>query len=308
MISRIGFGAEQLGGHAWGNVDPTEASNAVRLAIERGINFFDTADCYGLGYSEELLGKALAGVRDKAIIATKFGVRFRKDKSVFYDNHPDWIDQSLEGSIRRLNTDHIDLYQVHYWDGTTPQERLFGHLEQKRAEGKIRYYGVSNMMVEDPSAWPGLITFSFGFSLIERKYEEAIAKGIGDELTFIGYGSLAQGLLTGKYNKQSRFDDNDRRRNNSYKNFQGRLFLRNLNLVEKIREISSHYAEATVAQVAIAWLLRRFDRSCALVGIKTQSQLKNIIGAAGLNLTEDDFAILDAISGPDDGSLEKQCL
>ncbi len=306
-ISRIGFGAAQLGGHAWGKVDQLETSRAVRLAIDEGINMFDTADCYGLGRSEELLGIALAGVREQAFIATKFGVRFRNDKTVFYDNHPDWIDQSLEASLRRLDTDHIDLFQVHYWDGATPQDLLFGHLELKRDQGKIGYYGVTNMRVENPGRWPGLVSFSFEFSLAERKIEEEISRSIEDGLTFIGYGSLAQGLLSGKYKDLSNFEKDDRRLRESSRNFHGNQLPKNLKIVEEVKKASKHYPGATVSQVALAWLLRRFDRSSALVGIKTRRQLSEIVGVRDFTLSDEDFYRLEKISSLDKPVLEETC-
>ena len=130
-VSRICIGGDPMGGHAWGQTDEAELTEAVEVGIEAGINFFDTADVYGLGRAETLLGKALIGKRDRVVIASKFGVRRTSDnQKTYYDNSPAWIRTAIEGSLRRLCTDYIDIYQIHYLDGKTPMEDIVDELER----------------------------------------------------------------------------------------------------------------------------------------------------------------------------------
>src|SRR3990167_5633663 len=141
-ICRVVFGTDALGGHGWGAFDEAVSMGAVSRALDLGVNLFDTADCYGLGKSEQRLGRALRG-KHQALVASKFGVRIGADGRTFYDNSPEWLDEALDASLRRLGRDHIDLYQVHYWDKQRPLRETFEQLEEKRRSGKIRWYGVS---------------------------------------------------------------------------------------------------------------------------------------------------------------------
>lgn len=147
-VARLGFGCCPMGMHEWGSTDEKELIRAVHAALDEGISLFDTADIYGLGVSEEVLGKALKGRRDKAVVATKFGVR-REDGKTFYDNTPEWINQAIDFSLSRLQTDYIDLYQMHYWDGRTPLSEVFAVLGELRKAGKILAVGVTNIDLID---------------------------------------------------------------------------------------------------------------------------------------------------------------
>lgn len=143
-VSRLCMGGCPMGRHGWGLVQEQELLDAVHTSLDNGINFFDTADTYGLGQSELTLGKALGSRRVEAVIATKFGVRVEKS-GTFFDNSAQWIRRACEGSLRRLGTDYIDLYQMHYRDGVTETAEVVDTLEQLRREGKIRYFGLSNL-------------------------------------------------------------------------------------------------------------------------------------------------------------------
>ena len=142
------MGGCPMGQYGWGEVQEKELLNAVSAAIDQGINFFDTADTYGLGTSEKTLAKALGEKRKDVIIADKFGVRVENGKT-FYDNSPEYIGKALEESLKRLNTDYIDLYQVHYRDGVTPISDIIDTLEKYKQKGYIRYYGLSNIYEKD---------------------------------------------------------------------------------------------------------------------------------------------------------------
>jgi aryl-alcohol dehydrogenase-like predicted oxidoreductase len=147
-VSRLCMGGCPMGGYGWGYVSENAVIATVHRAIDGGINFFDTADTYGLGQSERTLAKALDGRRDKVIIATKFGVRAEKGKTT-YDNSPEYIEKALNDSLKRLSTDYIDLYQIHYRDKTTPLDAVVEVLERFKEQGKIRCYGLSNIHGED---------------------------------------------------------------------------------------------------------------------------------------------------------------
>lgn len=301
-VSRIGFGCDPMGGHAWGRVESEEVERAVHRALDLGLNLFDTADCYGLGRSEEILGKCLSGRRGEAVVATKFGVRKDPSGRTIYDNSPDWLDHALEGSLRRLRMESIDLYQVHYCDRRTPVAEILDSLENKRRQGKILYYGVTNTDLQEAgisSLPPGCISFSFEYSLANRAWENVILDSIeAFGLGFLSWGSLGQGILTGKYAEDSTFPPDDRRSSPRYVNFHGDKLLKNLEIVEAIGRCSDRHPGSTKAQVAIRWILDHIQRSVALVGIKTCRQLEDNLTADRWRLSPEDLDLLDRASLP----------
>jgi Predicted oxidoreductases (related to aryl-alcohol dehydrogenases) len=288
-----------MGGYGWGNVKEDELIKAVYAALDRGINFFDTADIYGLGKSEETLGKALSGNRSKAVIATKFGVRIENGKT-FYDNTPAWITHALEASLRRLNTDYIDLYQIHYRDSLTDMETLLHTLDQLKTKGYIRYYGLSNIYQKDAAEIRNyadkFVGFQDEYSLACRKNEKDIQE-LSDllELTPITWGSLGQGILTGKYHKDSTFGSDDRRQRDTYVNFHDEKLKKNLEIVEVMREISMEIGKQ-IPQIAIRFILDYLKESAAIVGVKNESQLLMNIDALDWNLTNEQLKKLLIIS------------
>lgn len=174
-VSRLCMGGCPMGEYGWGIVEHKELIKAVNTAIDNGINFFDTADVYGLGQSEANFGEAFGKRRGDVIIATKFGVRIENQKT-FYDNSPDWINTALEKSLKRLNTDYIDLYQVHYRDGVTPISAVVDTLEKLKQKGYIRYYGLSNIHkndIKELKDYKGkFVSFQNEYSLACRKNEQ----------------------------------------------------------------------------------------------------------------------------------------
>ena len=248
-VSRIGMGGCPMGGYGWGDVQEQELIDAVHCAVETGITLFDTADTYGLGQSELTLGKALGLRRKNVVIASKFGVRAGNGKT-FYDNSPEWIRTSLEGSLRRLGTDYIDLYQVHYRDSVTPLSTVVETLEELKRKGYIRYYGLSNIHrenMEEVEPFIGkFVSFQDEYSLACRKNEIDMLN-ISKELkmTPITWGSLGQGILTGKYNRNTVFKSNDRRSRGIYINFHGKKLLKNLEIVDALKEIAKKTREGS---------------------------------------------------------------
>ena len=299
-VSRIGFGCCPMGGHGWGSTSKAELEEAVRAALDLGINFFDTADVYGLGEAERILGKVLKGQRERAVIGTKFGVRRDGDRS-FYDNSPRWIRKALEGSLRRLETDYVDLYQVHYHDKKTPLEQISEVLEELVSEGKTRAIGLTNI---DPVEYIGnegncpLATYSFEYSLVKRK-SEPIVKNLANKnpkLAFLSWGSLGQGLLSGKYGPDCNFAHDDRRSDPRYENFHGDRFSQSLKVVNALRVVSEEIGDLKIYQVALRWILDKLPGSIALVGVKSRRQIEGNTGALGWKLNEEQMECLDAVS------------
>ncbi len=298
-VSRLCMGGCPMGGHGWGIVQEQELINAVHAALDRGINFFDTADTYGLGQSELTLGRALGSRRSKAVIASKFGVRV-ENRTTFYDNSPEWIRTACENSLRRLNTDYIDLYQVHYRDGKTDIRSVLETLEQLRQEGKIRYFGLCNLTrkdLDDLRECKGkFVSVQNQYSLACRDFEEDI-QTLSEELELnpLTWGSLGQGILTGKYDRHVTFGSDDRRSRQVYVNFHGEKLLKNLEIVEHMREIAARYGKPLSA-LAVRFILDYLPDSVVLCGIKRPEQILGNAEALGWKLEENDLQRLEWIS------------
>lgn len=276
-VSRLCMGGCPMGGYGWGgNILEQELIDAVHKALEIGVNFFDTADVYGLGQSERTLGKALRGHRHKAVIATKFGVRTGNGKTT-YDNSASYIKEACKNSLRRLGTDYIDLYQVHYRDGKTPVTEVLEALEQLKKEGWVRCFGLSNIHQEDVAELKEqkgrFVSFQDEYSLACRKNEEDMF-ALSEELmlTPLTWGSLGQGILTGKYDVHTKFASDDRRSRDIYVNFHGEKLKKNLQIVEVMKEIAEENGKA-VPSVAVRFILDYIQNSVVLVGVKRPSQL-----------------------------------
>lgn len=298
-VSRICMGGCPMGQYGWGDVQEQELLDTVNVAIENGVNFFDTADTYGLGKSEETLAKALGEKRQDVVIATKFGVRVENGKT-FYDNSPKYIEKALTDSLRRLKTDYIDVYQIHYRDGVTPIGDVVEALEKYKAKGYIRSYGLSNIYEEDLNELKSFsgkfVSMQDEFSLACRKNEfelTDLAKQLS--ITPMTWGSLGQGVLTGKYDINASFGSNDRRSREIYVNFHGEKFRKNLEIVEKMRPIAEKH-NVPVSAVALRFILDYLKDSVVLVGAKRPSQILGNIAATDWCLTNEEIKELDLIS------------
>jgi len=296
-FSALGFGCGPMGLYDYGNVSESDLIQAVHIALEGGVTLFDTADIYGLGTSERILGKALGDKRPQARIASKFGVRKDSQGKTFYDNSPGWMERALEASLKRLDTDYIDLYQVHYDDKKIPLEDLFQSLEKKCDEGKILSYGISNIHKITMPLPPNLVSFSMEYSLCSRQHESTINSLIKEHnLNFFSWGSLGEGILSGRYNKESTFEDTDRRSRPIYKNFHGDKFLHNLEIVEVMKSISEESGKS-LPQIAIRWILDGLKlNTSVLLGIKRPEDIESALGAFGWQLTIQQLQRLNAIS------------
>lgn len=299
-VSRLCMGGCPMGGYGWGDTQETELMAAVYTSMENGVTFFDTADTYGLGQSEITLGKALRGHRNEMIIATKFGVRIENGKT-FYDNSHKWIEKALGSSLKRLGTDYVDLYQIHYRDSVTPLSEVLDVLESLKKKGYIRYYGLSNIYQEDIKEIQPFVgkfvSFQDEYSLACRRNEKDMLE-ISEilDMTPLTWGSLGQGILTGKYTQENvNFGVNDRRSRDIYVNFHGEKLIKNLSIVEKMKSIAKKYNKP-VAAVAIRYILDFIPGSVVLCGAKKPDQVRGNVQGTDWKLEKEDIQKLDEVS------------
>ncbi|MBO5461810.1 MAG: aldo/keto reductase [Clostridia bacterium] len=288
-----------MGGYNWGKVQEDEFIGAIHKALDVGVNFFDTADTYGLGQSERTLAKGLGSRRNEVIIETKFGVRVGGGKTV-YDNSPEYIEEALDSSLRRLNTDYIDIYLIHYRDGVTPIDDVVEKLTHLQEKGKIRYFGLSNIKKEDIDEfkpYKGLfVNCQDEFSLACRKNENDLrALQTELDLTPMTWGSLGQGILTGKYDRNSVFGNDDRRSLDIYVNFHGEKLLKNLEIVEVMKKIATKY-EKPISAVAIRYILDFLPESVVLCGAKRPEQIIQNAEGTDWSLSCEDLNLLNEVS------------
>lgn len=293
------MGGCPMGQYGWGAVQEEELLSAVSEAVENGINFFDTADTYGLGTSEKTLAKALGSRKNDVVIADKFGVRVENGHT-FYDNSPEWIGKALAGSLQRLGRDYIDLYQIHYRDNVTPIESVVEALEGLKEKGYIRYYGLSNIHEDDLGElkkYKGcFVSFQDEYSLACRKNEADIFKAQEQlDITPMTWGSLGQGILTGKYSKDSVFGKDDRRSRDIYVNFHGEKLAKNLQIVENMKPIAANHGKMPAA-AAIRFILDYIPDSVVLCGAKNPGQIRANAEAADWKLEPEELELLDKIS------------
>jgi aryl-alcohol dehydrogenase-like predicted oxidoreductase len=298
QVSPIAFGTWQLGGE-WGVFDESEAIAAIRHARELGINLFDTAQAYGFGASERLLGRALGDElnhhRDDVVIATKGGLRMTQEGLV-RDSSAGWLRSGAEQSLRALGLDHIDLYQVHWPDPDVPLAETAGALEQLVEEGKIRHAGVSNYSTSQMAAFARtrpVETLQPAYHLFRREIEDDIAPYVLEhDIGVLVYGPLAHGLLTGTMDEHTTFADDDWRSQSPL--FQGETFRRNLDTVRELDRFARE-REHTVSQLAIAWTLAHPAVEVAIVGARRATHIEDSVGAADFELSDEDLAEIDHI-------------
>lgn len=302
-VSRICVGGCPMGGYNWGDTREDDFIDAIHTALDLGVNFFDTADTYGLGQSERTLARGLGPNRKNVVIQTKFGVKAEKGQATVIDNSPAYIQKALEDSLRRLNTDYIDIYVVHYWDQQTPPEVIIEELEKQKRAGKIRYFGLSNTRPDVVSLCRpfkgSFATCQHEFSLCCRKWEAEIRQTVDDmDVTPLTWGSLGQGILSGKYDENTQFGENDRRRREVYTNFHGEKLRHNMQIVKVLRGIAERH-EKSCSATAIRFILDFFPDGIPIVGIKTSKQILDIASSQDWNLTWGEVASLNRISHAD---------
>jgi aryl-alcohol dehydrogenase-like predicted oxidoreductase len=292
------MGGCPMGGYGWGATNENDFLTAIDTAIGNGVNFFDTADTYGLGQSELTLAKGIKTRRNDVVIQSKFGVRIIDGKTV-YDNSPQYMREALEKSLTRLNTDYVDIYVIHYRD-ETPIEEVVDGLKTLQKEGKVRYFGLSNIQKEKLNEllpYKNLfVNFQNEYSLACRKFEEDIFY-VSDTLnaTPLTWGSLGQGILTGKYDINTKFDSNDRRSREIYVNFHGEKLKKNLEIVETLKPIAAAHNK-TIASTAIRFILDNIPESVVIAGVKNEKQMLSNLDALDWHLTKQELEILNEVS------------
>ncbi|HWK21871.1 MAG TPA: aldo/keto reductase [Ureibacillus sp.] len=295
-VNPIGLGANAVGGHnLYPNLDEEVGKNLVRVAIDNGMNFIDTAFSYGPKRSEELIGEVLKenGKRHDVIIGTKIAQKFVDGEKVI-DNSPAFLRSEVEKSLKRLQTDYIDLLYIHYPDETTPKDEAIGALKQLKDEGKIRAIGVSNFSPEQlkEANKNGYVDVVQGeYNLLSRSAESTyFPYTIKNDISFIPYFPLASGLLTGKYTKDATF--NDLRNRLPY--FQEEVFIQNLEKVEQLRGIANQKG-VDVAHMVLAWYLTQEAVTAVIPGAKNSSQVLNNLKTLDVQLTNDEILIIDQL-------------
>ncbi|NEW06675.1 aldo/keto reductase [Paenibacillus sp. SYP-B3998] len=293
--SVLGFGSWAIGGDAWGPVQDQESIEAIQAALDGGINLFDTAPVYGKGHSEALLAKALGSRRKEVLIATKCGLVWDEAGTVSRNSTYDSIMREVDLSLKRLQTDYIDVYQIHWPDLETDMEQSAKAMNDLYQAGKIRAIGVSNFDVSHMEAFrkiSPLHTLQPPYHLLRRDIEETILPYCVDsQVGVLAYGPLGHGLFSGKMTPGTTFPEGDFRAKNAL--FQGDAFLRNLQFVQELKAIAAE-KDTTPGHLAIAWVLAQPGLSVALVGAKTAEQVRGNLRAADVKLTSADHKRIEA--------------
>ena len=301
-ISVVGFGTWAAGGDMWGKTEDDDVIAAMRRSFELGVTWVDTADAYGDGHAEELVAEAVEGRRDEIFIATKVG--FRPDGE--FSLAPDYIAEACEASLKRLRTDRIDLYQFHWpADRKTPVEESWAAMAALQDAGKVRYAGVSNFKVkhlEKCEPIRHVDSLQPEYSMLHRKAEAEETPWCREHGTgIVTYGSLAYGILTGKYKGDETFEESDWRSGSMGIRYYDRLFApdvfpKHLATVERLKDVASGLG-ISVAQLAIAWLLRDEAVTSAIVGAKRPSQIEETATAGDVVLDESTREHIEEILG-----------
>lgn len=302
-LSEIGLGAWAIGGAwdwGWGEQDDAASLQTIRHALDRGVNWVDTAAVYGLGHGEEVVGQALKGRRQEIFLATKCGLPWDDRRRVTNNNHPASIRKECENSLRRLGTDYIDLYQIHWPHDKVPVEDSWGAMIRLQEEGKVRFIGVSNFGVDllaRCQAIRPVDSLQPPYSMINRKVAAEILPWCREnEVGVIAYSPLQNGLLTGKFSTEYLLTlaEDDWRRKRSARYFNEPLFSKVLGFVEELRPIAEGYGK-TPAQLAIAWALMHPAVTSAIVGARTPAQADQNLEGAGWQISAEDMDRIEAL-------------
>jgi aryl-alcohol dehydrogenase-like predicted oxidoreductase len=296
QVSDQGLGC--MGMSAWyGATDEEESIATIHRALELGVVFLDTADVYGMGKNEELVGRAIAGRRDEVVLATKFGNRAHEDGTRTIDGSPDYVRAAIDASLQRLGVEHVDLYYQHRVDANTPIEETVGAMAELVAAGKVKHIGLSEAGAETirrAHAVHPITALQSEYSLWTRDPEQNDVLKTCRELGigFVAYSPLGRGFLAGRFTSPDELDDGDFRKN--HPRFQGENLEHNQRLAETVKEIAAE-KDVTPAQVALAWVLSRGDDVVPIPGTKRRTYLEQNVAASDVELTDGDLQRLDAI-------------
>jgi len=307
-VPALSFGAATFGGgneffRAWGSSDVQEASRLVDLCLEAGVNLFDSADVYSEGLSEEILGKAIAGRREHVLISTK-GTFAMGEGANDVGSSRHHLTRACEASLRRLQTDYIDIYTLHGFDALTPVEETLRTLDDLVQSGKVCYVGCSNfsgwhlmksLALAGQHGWPRYVAHQAYYSLLGREYEwELMPLALDQKVSTMVWSPLGWGRLTGKIRRGQALPDNSRLHKTAEK---GPPVAEDLlyDVVDVLDELAQETGK-TVPQIALNWLLQRPTVASVIVGARDESQLRQNLGAVGWDLTTEQVATLDAVS------------
>jgi aryl-alcohol dehydrogenase-like predicted oxidoreductase len=299
-VTPIAYGTWQFGGE-WGSFDEDAAVAAIRQAHDLGISFFDTAQAYGFGISERILGRALAerlaSEREQIAIASKGGLRIDDEKGLVRDSSRDWLRRGVEQSLANLGLDHLDLYQVHWPDRDTPLAETGAALQELVDEGKVRHVGVSNFSVEEMAELAHTLpveTLQPPYHLFRREIEiDVLPYAQEHDIGVLVYSPLAHGLLGGTMSEETTFPGDDWRSTSAV--FRGEAFQRNLEAVRQLAELAEERGIA-VSQLAIAWTLANPAVHVAIVGARQADHLAESVAAADIRLDEQDMQRIEEIT------------
>ena len=305
QASAVGLGTWAIGGWMWGGTDENQSIDAIQASLDAGVSLIDTAPAYGLGRSEEIVGKALKGRRDKAVIATKCGLVWHTQQGRHFfdqDGKPvhrylgrDAIFHEVEASLKRLGTDYIDLYITHWQDPTTPIEETIRALEDLRSSGKIRAIGASNLSPAELKAYiatGALDAIQERFSMIDREIEtDLLPLTRQADVSTLSYSSLALGLLSGTVDPDRVFAGDDQRKDNP--RFSGGNRLKAKQFADAIQPVADRH-KASIAQTVIAWTLAQDGVTFALCGARNPQQALENAKAGTIRLDTQDLSAIDA--------------
>ncbi|MGA7801271.1 MAG: aldo/keto reductase [Gammaproteobacteria bacterium] len=297
-ISRVGLGTWAIGGWMWGGTDEDRSVRTIHTALDSGINLIDTAPIYGFGRSEEIVGRALAEYRhrDQIVLATKVALEW-SDEGIRRNASRERIVQEAEDSLRRLKTDYIDIYQIHWPDAGTPMEETARAMEQLLDDGKVRAIGVSNFSPEQMEAFRSvapLHTDQPPYNLFERQIEQDVLPYCRtNDIATITYGALCRGLLSGQMRRDSRFQGDDLRKSDP--KFQAPRYGRYLEAVERLDRFAHQEHGRNVLTLAVRWLLDQPGVTTCLWGARRPAQLDPLDAVWGWTLTAQDMQAIDAI-------------
>ena len=299
-VSRIGLGAMTMAGTytSGGGLDDAESIRAIHRALDLGVTHIDTAEIYGPFHSEELVGRAMKGRRDQVVVATKFGlVSHSGGGPGVTDSSPENVRAAVEGSLKRLGTDHIDLYYQHRVDRNTPIEETVGALAKLVAEGKVRHIGLSEAgpgTIRRAHAVHPVAALQTEYSLWTRDPETDLLPLLRELGTgFVAYSPLGHGFLTGQIRSVDDFADDDWRKTNP--RFTGENFQRNLRIVEEVKAVAAEVG-ATPAQIALAWLLTQGDDIAPIPGTKRVARVEENTAADGIELSAEQIERLNNLT------------
>ena len=296
-VSAIGLGCMGMAAFYGTPSDESQATSVIHRALELGITFFDTAEMYGPHTNEIQVGKALADRRDKAFVATKFGIGYNAERTALkVDGSPANVRRAIEGSLTRLGMDHVDLYYLHRVDPDTPIEETVGAMAELVTEGKVRFLGLSEAAPETirrAHATHPITALQTEYSLWSREPEDEILSTVRDlGIGFVPYSPLGRGFLSGDIRSLEDLAEGDFRRTNP--RFMGENFQKNLDLVEAVKGIA-HDRGVTAAQLALAWVLAQGDHLAPIPGTRRIKTLEDNAAAADIVLTAEDVEAIEAV-------------